>query len=63
VLISSGETVVIGGILTQEEVDLRSGVPYFSKIPGLGWLFRSKTTDEQRSELMIFLTPRIVPNI
>jgi len=63
VLIRSGETVVIGGILTQEEVDLRSGVPYFSRIPGLGWLFRSETTDEQRSELMIFLTPRIIPNI
>jgi len=61
VLVADGETAVIGGILTQESTDFRSNVPYFSKIPGLGWLFRSKTVDENRSELMIFLTPRIIP--
>ncbi|MFC1656952.1 type IV pilus secretin PilQ [Candidatus Moduliflexota bacterium] len=62
VLIGDGETAVIGGILEQFSDDTRNSVPHLSKIPGLGWLFRSKSTTETRTELMIFLTPRIIPS-
>jgi type IV pilus assembly protein PilQ len=61
VLVGDGETAVIGGLLQEESTDNRSGVPKLSNLPLLGWMFRSKTVDERRTELLIFLTPRIVP--
>jgi type IV pilus assembly protein PilQ len=61
VLVRDGETAVIGGIIQEENTDNRGGVPGLSDIPVLGWLFRSKDVQERRTELLIFLTPRIVP--
>jgi type IV pilus assembly protein PilQ len=61
VLVGDGETAVIGGLLQEENADNRSGVPWLSRIPLLGWMFRSKDVQERRTELLIFLTPRIVP--
>jgi type IV pilus assembly protein PilQ len=59
-LINDGETVVIGGIVKQTENTGNSGIPGLSKIPLLGWLFKSKTQNDRKEELLIFITPRIV---
>ncbi|WP_051283765.1 type IV pilus secretin family protein [Desulforegula conservatrix] len=59
-LVDDGETVVIGGIVKTRTEDSSQGVPYLSKIPVLGWLFKNKLSDNERSELLLFITPRIV---
>ena len=59
-LIGDGETAVIGGLAVEGVSEKEDNVPGLSKIPGLGWLFRSSADKTDRDELMIFLTPRIV---
>ena len=61
VLVGDGETAVIGGILQEEANDNRGRVPGLADLPVLGWMFRSKDVQDRRTELLIFLTPRIVP--
>ncbi|MDQ6961203.1 MAG: type IV pilus secretin PilQ [Mariprofundaceae bacterium] len=58
--VNNGETVVIGGIFTQIKSNSGGGVPGLSRIPILGWLFKNKTSVDSKTELLIFLTPRIV---
>jgi type IV pilus assembly protein PilQ len=59
VLVSDGETTVIGGIYVSREQSVQGRTPGLYRIPLLGWLFqRNETTDESR-ELLIFITPRI----
>jgi len=60
VLVGDGETSVIGGIFQQTDATSGDGVPGFSSIPVIGWLFKSRASSNRRTELMIFLTPRIV---
>ncbi len=59
-LINDGDTIVIGGIKKVNTLEGISGLPGLSKIPLLGWLFKSKTDQEENQELMIFITPMIV---
>jgi type IV pilus secretin PilQ/predicted competence protein len=60
VLVSNGETTVIGGIYVSREQSVQGRTPGLYRIPLLGWLFqRNELTDESR-ELLIFITPRIV---
>ena len=59
-LVSDGETVVIGGIRKSRRDESESGVPGLMKVPMLGWLFKSQQKREQLQELLIFITPRIV---
>ena len=63
VLIGDGETAVIGGLATETNAEGNQNVPGLSKVPGLGWLFKSSSQGKQRDELMIFLTPRIVRSL
>ena len=60
VLIENGDTAVIGGIYIVDKNMTESGVPWLSKIPILGMLFRRKSWRDSRVELLIFLTPRII---
>jgi len=60
VVVKNGETVVIGGIMKTEDSKATSGVPWFYKIPLLGWLFKQETIERSKRELLIFVTPRIV---
>jgi type IV pilus assembly protein PilQ len=60
VLVRDGETTVIGGIYTRQNAENWAEVPVLSKIPILGWLFKKKTVTDSRTELLIFITPRIV---
>ena len=60
VLIENGGTVVIGGIYTQDERNDVDKVPFFGDLPGVGNLFRSTVKRDNKTELLIFLTPRIL---
>ncbi|MCL5422440.1 MAG: type IV pilus secretin PilQ, partial [Nitrospirae bacterium] len=60
VIIRDGETIVIGGMYKVNESDSKQGVPGLMKIPILGWLFKQNATAKSTSELLIFITPRIV---
>lgn len=59
-LVKSGQTAVVGGIYDNQETETKAGVPFLKDLPLLGWLFRYSERDRQKSELMIFLTPRII---
>jgi len=59
-LVKSGETTVIGGIYVDTDTSTDSGVPYLKDIPLLGWLFKSNNQQKNKSELLIFITPKIV---
>jgi len=59
-LVKNGETIVIGGIITQKKTTDEGGIPFISKIPILGWLFKSQEKHDDQSELLIFLTPTVV---
>jgi type IV pilus assembly protein PilQ len=58
-LVKDKETIVIGGIYTRNESTDEAGVPWLSKIPVLGWLFKKQTKIDNQNELMIFITPTI----
>ena len=60
VLLENGQTVVIGGIYEQEKLNTVDKVPLFADLPLLGWMFNKKTTLDNKTELLIFLTPRIL---
>jgi type IV pilus assembly protein PilQ len=60
VLVNDGQTVVLGGILETERRDVTNKVPYLGDIPGLGYLFRSKQKIDNKDELLIFVTPKIL---
>lgn len=60
VLLDNGETVVIGGIYEQDKLNTVTQVPFFGDIPLLGWLFKNKEVKDNKTELLIFLTPRIL---
>ncbi len=60
-MVKSGDTVVIGGIFKEDKAETETGIPGLSKIPILGWLFKAKTKSVERTELLIFLTPTVIP--
>lgn len=60
VLVQSGATLVIGGIHIHEQVDSEAGLPFFRKIPIIGWLFGKEDSRTAKTELLIFVTPRIL---
>jgi type IV pilus assembly protein PilQ len=59
-LVKDGQTLVIGGIYTVAKTTRESRVPYLASIPLLGKAFKSKEVTDQRKELLIFVTPRVV---
>ncbi|MDE3167077.1 MAG: hypothetical protein KGN36_14825, partial [Acidobacteriota bacterium] len=58
--VQDGDTVAIGGIITESDLRSTGGVPFLDRIPGLGAVFGSKSITKQRTELVVFLTPRVV---
>lgn len=60
VLVNDGETVVLGGIYETEVRETINKVPLLGDIPGLGYLFRSKAMVNNKAELLIFVTPKIL---
>jgi len=59
-LIRDGDTTVIGGIYTRSTGKSYKKVPLLGDIPILGWIFKSRTQTDDRSELLIFITPKVV---
>jgi general secretion pathway protein D len=60
VTMTDGQTVVIGGLITENRSNSDSGVPYLKDVPGLGLLFRNQSDSKTRSELLVFITPYVV---
>ena len=60
VTIRDGETMVVGGVFIDSQSNNVAGIPYLSRVPVLGWLFKQKTESVAKQELLIFLTPSIV---
>jgi type IV pilus assembly protein PilQ len=60
VLVSDGETTVIGGIYISREQSTQERTPALYRVPLLGWLFKKNTVEDESRELLIFLTPKIV---
>ena len=60
VLVENGGTVVIGGVYTQSESKSISKVPLLGDIPVLGWLFKNENKTDNKRELLIFITPKIL---
>jgi type IV pilus assembly protein PilQ len=60
VLVENGETIVLGGIFRSEEITQVSKTPFFGDLPLIGALFRRTSQQEEKSELLVFITPRLV---
>ncbi len=60
VLVNNGETIVLGGIYQQQLISSVSKVPVLGDIPYFGWMFRNSSNFNEKKELLIFVTPRIV---
>ncbi len=61
-MLRDGETTVIGGIYVERDTNSDDGVPFLQDIPFLGGLFKSNSVEKTRTELLIFITPRILNN-
>jgi type IV pilus assembly protein PilQ len=59
ILVANNQTTVIGGVHTQNTGLSYSKVPFFGDIPVLGWFFKNRRENDDRTELLIFITPRI----
>jgi type IV pilus assembly protein PilQ len=60
VLVENGGTVVIGGIYEQNDRIDTTKIPLLGDIPFLGWLFKTQSTQTGKTELLVFITPRVV---
>jgi type IV pilus assembly protein PilQ len=60
-MVASGDTVVIGGIYKETKGITNTGTPGLRKIPIIGWLFGTESKTIEKTELLIFLTPRVIP--
>lgn len=60
VLVKNGQTAVIGGIYQSDAVENENGVPWFRELPIVSYLFKTKNVTRNKSELLVFLTPRII---
>ncbi len=60
VAVQSGQTVLLGGLIKQDNSDTVSAVPYLGRVPGLRWLFGNTSKSKNRTELIVLITPRVV---
>lgn len=63
VICKNNHTIIIGGMIKTDINESVNKVPFFGSLPGIGKLFQSKTKNETRSELIIFITPRIIHTV
>jgi general secretion pathway protein D len=62
VAVQSGQTIFLGGLISEQSSKGRTGVPYLNRIPGIGRLFGSTTTSTVRSETIVMITPTVIEN-
>jgi general secretion pathway protein D len=60
VTVDDGDMIAIGGIIDESSTDTTQGIPFLDRIPGLGFLFGTKSTTKTRTELIVFLTPHVI---
>lgn len=60
--VQNGQTVLLGGLIQQQDINSNSGVPLLSRIPVLGKLFGSTGKSKDRTELIVLITPRVITN-
>ncbi len=60
VTVQDGDTIALGGIIIEQDSFSTSGIPYLNHLPGIGALFGSRNYSKARSELIIFITPRVI---
>lgn len=60
VLVDNGETVVLGGVYEQSVINSQQRVPFFADLPIVGWMFRQNSVQDDKTELLIFITPKII---
>lgn len=61
-VVQNNQTIVIGGLIREDTSKSRTGIPFLSKIPVLGWLFGGTEDETKRQEIIILLTPRVIIN-
>ena len=61
--VGDGQTIVLGGLMREKEEEGRSGVPFFSSLPVVGFLFGKDTKERVKVDLMLFITPRVIVNL
>lgn len=59
-VVKNGETTVIGGIYIDSDTEVETGVPFLMDIPLLGWMFKSNSKSKNKTELLIFITPKVI---
>ena len=60
VTVQDGDTVAIGGIIQESNLQSSAGVPFLHRLPGIGALFGAQSVTKSRTELVVFLTPRVI---
>ncbi len=63
VAVQSGQTIFLGGLISEQSSKGRTGVPYLNRIPGIGRLFGSTTTNTFRNETVVMITPTVIENV
>jgi len=58
-LVADGESTVLGGIYTRNTGLSYKKVPFFADLPVLGWLFKFRRENDDRTEILVFITPKI----
>ena len=58
--VNNGDTAVIGGIYTRTTGETYNQTPFLGSIPILGWLFKNVSESDNRTEMLVFITPRII---
>jgi len=60
VLVQDGGTAILGGVFTNTVEGGTTGVPFLSKLPGIGWMFRNKTSNDNTTEMLVMISPKIM---
>jgi type IV pilus secretin PilQ/predicted competence protein len=63
VIVRSEETVMLGGLRQLDTLDNQSGVPWLMHAPVVGWLFKQKTNNQNKTQLFLFVTPTVMENV
>jgi type II secretory pathway component GspD/PulD (secretin) len=60
VIVQDGETAIIGGLIRDNQSETKTGIPVLQDIPLVGWLFRNSNISDDKREMIIFVTPRLI---
>ncbi|HEY3443405.1 MAG TPA: type II secretion system secretin GspD [Paludibaculum sp.] len=60
VTVQDGDMIAIGGIINETNGETSSGIPLLHRLPGIGWAFGNKAFNKERTELVVFITPRVI---